>query len=71
MMLCSCVTLGSNNPAHCVTKAEFPNYSAVAMSKIEIHQPDLNGRATEHVEYAERVSYLEGRCKGINALRDE
>jgi len=71
MMLPSCASLGTGKPAHCVTKQEFPNYTAVAASKIEIHEPDLNGVPTEHVEYAARVSQLEGRCVGINALRGE
>ena len=71
MMLPSCATLGTGKPGHCMTKAEFPNYAAVAKSKRAIHRPDLNGVPTKHVEYAARVAQLEGRCKGINALRDE
>ncbi len=71
MMLASCGTPGTGKPAHCVTKEQFPNYYKVARSKLEIHKPDMNGAATQHIEYASRVAQLEGRCQGINALRDE
>lgn len=70
MMLASCVTIHSTTPAHCVTKDEWPNYAEVARQKYEIHKP-VNGRPTENIEYAERVSMLEGRCLGINAIRGE
>jgi hypothetical protein len=65
------VTINSTTPAHCVTKDEWPNYQAVARQKREVHAPDESGRPTKNVEYAERVSMLEGRCKGINSIRGE
>ncbi len=70
-MLLSCASLGTSKPAHCVEKVEWFNYADVVRSKREIHEPDSNGVPTKHVDYALRTSYLEARCKGINALRDE
>lgn len=66
----SCPTL-HGLPSHCVTKAEWPRYGEVAVSKRGIFKPDADDQPTQHRELAGRVSYLEGRCIGINALRND
>ena len=71
MMLASCTTVMVAAPKHCITKAEWPRYHMVAEQKSEVHKPGAAGNPTTHTEYAARVAWLEGFCKGVNAFRGE
>jgi hypothetical protein len=56
-------------PAHCLTKDEWPHYDYVAEQKVAVFKPDRRGRPSVHIEFADRVDYLESVCTGINAYR--
>jgi hypothetical protein len=70
MMLTSCAGILRGKPKHCTTKEEWPKYWDIVVQKRAVHQ--VSGDIpTQFVEYAARVSYLEGVCKGINAYRGD
>jgi hypothetical protein len=70
MMLTSCNGIMRGKPKHCTTKEEWPNYWEIVVQKREAHQVS-DTTPTEFIEYAARVSYLEGVCKGINGYRND
>jgi hypothetical protein len=58
-------------PRHCVLPTEYKQAPLVDAQRITIFQPDPNGEATQFREFAYRDDYLESRCRGINAFRNE
>ena len=53
-----------------MTIEEWPRGENVTESRRIVHEP-VDGVATYHADLAARFFYLEGRCLGINAIRDE
>jgi hypothetical protein len=70
MILTSCNGIIRGKPKHCTTKEEWPKYWEIVVQKREAHQVS-GDTPTKYVEYAARVSYLEGFCRGINAYRGD
>jgi hypothetical protein len=55
-----------------VTKNEYAQAPLVAAQKVHIFQYDEEtGKPGRFDELAYRIDYLEARCRGINAFRDE
>jgi hypothetical protein len=61
-------------PKACIQKSEWPKYWEVIVQKREVHEAVNSGEVwvpTVAIDYADRVSYLEGVCKGIAAYRND
>ena len=64
-------TVVNEAPLHCDTKTETFLYDLIAIEKLAIFNPNLNGEATENLHLARRLDYLEAYCASVNSYRGE